>query len=259
VTVRRAEDPEDLLGIFYGLHVRNRRRLGVPVQPRRFFRMLWENLIETGLGLLLIAEAAGRPVAAAVVLAWNGTMIGKFIASDEQAWSLRPNNLPVWRAVQVASERGCRWFDFGRTDAANSGLRAYKQSWGAVEEPLVYGTLGAKPEPESHGNGMASPVAGLRHPLRPAPGVPRLRRDAVPLRRLTLRDPGRRPDPPHGPVHPPAPSAIFSRTGRGVPRGLTKPQPTAPIPKLIVRVQKGRYVLAVQTKLKMSSSPGRTA
>ena len=118
--------------------------------------MLWENGIKTGLGLVLIAEAAGKPVAAAVILAWNGTMIGKFIASDEEGWSLRPNNLLVWHAVQAASELGWRWFDFGRTDAANSGLRAYKQSWGAVKEPLVYGTLGANPEPASQGNGMAS-------------------------------------------------------------------------------------------------------
>ena len=57
----------------------------MPVQPRRFFQMIWENLIKTGLGLVLIAEAAGQPVAAAVILAWNGTMIGKFIASDEEA------------------------------------------------------------------------------------------------------------------------------------------------------------------------------
>ena len=49
-----------------------------------------------------------------------------------------------------------RWFDFGRTDATNTGLRAYKQSWGAVEEPLVYGTLGANPEPASQGSGIAS-------------------------------------------------------------------------------------------------------
>jgi lipid II:glycine glycyltransferase (peptidoglycan interpeptide bridge formation enzyme) len=165
VTVRRAAEPGDLVDIFYRLHLRNRRRLGVPVQPRRFFRMLWENLIKTGLGLVLIAEAAGQPVAAAVILAWNGTMVGKFIASDEQAWSLRPNNLLVWHAVQAASELGCRWFDFGRTDAANTGLRAYKQSWGAVEEPLVYGTLGASPEPASHGNGMASRLlaCAIRH------------------------------------------------------------------------------------------------
>ena len=144
---------------------RNRRRLGVPVQPRRFFSMLWENVIRTGLGLVLIAEAAGRPVGAAVLLAWNGTMIGKFIASDEDAWSLRPNYLLVWHAAQAASELGCRWFDFGRTDAANTGLRAYKQSWGAVEEPLVYGTLGASPEPASHGNGMASRLlaSAIRH------------------------------------------------------------------------------------------------
>ena len=114
----------------------------MPVQPRRFFRMLWENLIQTGLGLVLIAEAAGQPVAAAVILAWNGTMVGKFIASDEEAWSLRPNNLLVWHAVQAASELGCRWFDFGRTDAANTGLRAYKQSWRAVDE-LIRGHEGA--------------------------------------------------------------------------------------------------------------------
>ena len=165
VTVRRAAEPGDLVDIFYRLHLRNRRRLGVPVQPRRFFRMLWEDLIKTGLGLVLVAEAAGQPVAAAVILAWNGTMVGKFIASDEQAWSLRPNNLLVWHAVQAASELGCRWFDFGRTDAANTGLRAYKQSWGAVEEPLVYGTLGASPEPASHGNGMASRLlaGAIRH------------------------------------------------------------------------------------------------
>jgi CelD/BcsL family acetyltransferase involved in cellulose biosynthesis len=156
VTVRRAEEPEDLLGTFYRLHMRTRRRLGVPVQPRRFFGMLWETMIKAGLGLVLIAEAAGQPVAAAVVLAWNGTMIGKFIASDEEAWQLRPNNLLVWHAVQAAAELDCRWFDFGRTDAANKGLRAYKQSWGAVEEPLVYGILGAQPEPASHGNGLAS-------------------------------------------------------------------------------------------------------
>jgi CelD/BcsL family acetyltransferase involved in cellulose biosynthesis len=155
VTVRCATCPEDLLNVFYGLHLRNRRRLGVPVQPRRFFRLIWESLISPGLGLVLIAEAAGQPVAAGVVLAWNGTMIGKFIASDEAAWSLRPNNLIIWHAVQAACERDCRWFDFGRTDADNEGLRAYKRSWGAVEEPLIYATLGGPTDCASTGHGRA--------------------------------------------------------------------------------------------------------
>jgi len=45
---------------------------------------------------------------------------------------------------------------FRPDDATNTGLRAYKQSWGAVEEPLVCGTLGANPEPASQGSGIAS-------------------------------------------------------------------------------------------------------
>ncbi len=165
VTVRQATDQEDLLEVFYGLHLRNRRRLGVPVQPRRFFRLLWDSMISTGLGLVFVAEASGQPVAAAVVLAWNGTLIGKFIASDEGAWSLRPNNLIIWRAVQAACERGCRWFDFGRTDAGNDGLRAYKRSWGAVEESLVYGTLGGPTDCGSSDHGRVGRLleSAIRH------------------------------------------------------------------------------------------------
>lgn len=165
VTVRPASRPEDLVDIFYGLHLRTRRRLGVPVQPRRFFRMLWESMISTGLGLVFIAEASAQPVAAAVVLAWNGTMIGKYMASDEGAWSLRPNNLIIWHAVKTACGQGYRWFDFGRTDAVNEGLRANKRSWGAVEEPLVYGTLGVRPEPAAPGIGMAGHLLAsvIRH------------------------------------------------------------------------------------------------
>jgi CelD/BcsL family acetyltransferase involved in cellulose biosynthesis len=165
VTVRRATEAEDLTDIFYRLHLRNRRRLGVPVQPRRFFRLLWDSLISTGLGLVLIAEAEGQPIGAGVLLAWQSTMIGKFIASDESAWSLRPNNLIVWHAAQEGCARNCRWFDFGRTDADNEGLRAYKRSWGAVEEPLVYGTLGGPTDCASASNGRIGQLlaSAIRH------------------------------------------------------------------------------------------------
>jgi len=146
LTIRQATREQDLTGTFYQLHVRSRRRQGVPVQPRRFFRLLWERAIGTGLGSLLIVEASGQPVAAAVFLAWNRTMIYKFGASEARAWSLRPNHLLFWHAIRTACEQGYRWFDFGRTDVGHEGLRNFKLSWGAVEEPLVYGTLGGRPD-----------------------------------------------------------------------------------------------------------------
>jgi CelD/BcsL family acetyltransferase involved in cellulose biosynthesis len=158
LTVRQATRPEDLVSTFYRLHLRTRRRQGVPVQPRRFFRLLWEYAISPGLGSVLIVEASARPVAAAVFLAWNGTVIYKFGASDASTWSLRPNHLLFWHAIRVACEQEYRWFDFGRTDAGQAGLRNFKLSWGAAEEPLVYRTAGGKPEPASAAEGMGTRV-----------------------------------------------------------------------------------------------------
>ena len=160
LTVRRATRPDDLVDTFYRLHLRTRRRQGVPVQPRRFFRLLWENTITTGLASVLIVEVSAQPIAAAVFLAWNGTMIYKFGASDASSWSLRPNHLLFWHAIRAACEQECRWFDFGRTDIGQEGLRNFKLSWGAVEEPLIYGMLGGRP-------GSAPPAEGITA-MRPA-------------------------------------------------------------------------------------------
>jgi CelD/BcsL family acetyltransferase involved in cellulose biosynthesis len=165
VTIRRTERREDLIDTFYRLHLRTRRRFGVPIQPRRFFRMLWESVIRTGLGSVLIAEVSGRPVAGEVCLSWNGTTISKYSASDERAWSLRANNLITWHLIRTACEQGSRWMDFGRTDAGKEGLRVFKRSWGAVEEPLVYGTLGVKAEPAPAADGVAGQLlaSAIRH------------------------------------------------------------------------------------------------
>jgi CelD/BcsL family acetyltransferase involved in cellulose biosynthesis len=145
VTVRRGEAAGDLTEIFYRLHLRTRRRQGVPVQPRRFFELLWERILKQGGGFVLVAETAGAPVAAAVFLTGNATVTYKYGASDPAAWGLRPNNLLFWEAIRWSCERGFARFDFGKTDLDNEGLRAFKSNWAAVEEPLEYTTLGAPP------------------------------------------------------------------------------------------------------------------
>ena len=48
--VRLASSESDVAEAFYGLHVNSRRRLGLPVQPRRFFRLLWSRMIQPGPG-----------------------------------------------------------------------------------------------------------------------------------------------------------------------------------------------------------------
>jgi CelD/BcsL family acetyltransferase involved in cellulose biosynthesis len=151
VEVTVGKTAEDMAGAFYRLHVATRRRQGVPVQPRRFFSLFWERLVEPGLATVLLGRVDGAPVAGAVFMTWNGTTIYKFGASDPAFAGYRVNNLLMWRAICDACAAGSHTFDFGRTDDDNDGLRAYKRSWGAEEQRLTYSTLAASaPKPSSH-------------------------------------------------------------------------------------------------------------
>ncbi len=142
VTVSQAEREEELSRVFYTLQTATRRRLGVPVQPRRYFSLFWRRIVEPGLGFVLVARIRERPIAAAVFLAWKGTVVYKYSASDATAWSLRPNNAVLWHAIRWACENGYSTFEFGRTDRANEGLSAFKRGWGTEEASLAYAAIG---------------------------------------------------------------------------------------------------------------------
>jgi len=134
----RISQTHDSLPVFYKLHTQTRRRLGVPVQPRRFFELLWRRVIEPGLGFVVLAYQQDVPVAAALFLAWNGNLIYKYGASDHRYWALRPNNLVMWTAIDWGCRNGYRQLDFGRTELHDQGLRDFKSRWGATEVPLAY-------------------------------------------------------------------------------------------------------------------------
>jgi CelD/BcsL family acetyltransferase involved in cellulose biosynthesis len=133
------------LADFYRLHCLTRRRLGVPVQPWRFFENIFEKVIAPGLGFFVVAAFAGRPVAAALFLAWNRQLIYKFSASDRERWTRGANHLVLWTAMAWGCAAGYRSIDLGRTDAAHESLRVFKAGWRARELPLVYSHLGAAP------------------------------------------------------------------------------------------------------------------
>jgi CelD/BcsL family acetyltransferase involved in cellulose biosynthesis len=139
------ESSADGVETFYRLHLQTRRRLGVPIQPRRFFRLLLEKIIEPGLGFVLSAHDGKNTVAAAVFGSWNGTLIYKYGARDERFGALGANHLLFWTAIQWGIENGYRTFDFGRSLDRQTTLRRFKDGWGAHEEGLSYSSIAARP------------------------------------------------------------------------------------------------------------------
>ena len=124
---------------FYQLHVRTRRRHGVPPQPRSFFINIQRHLINNpGFGFIVLVECQKDPIAAAIFFRLGRHAIYKFGASDERLQELRANNLAMFEGIRYLAEGGAETLHFGRTDKENEGLRRFKLSWGATEEILDY-------------------------------------------------------------------------------------------------------------------------
>jgi CelD/BcsL family acetyltransferase involved in cellulose biosynthesis len=151
------------LEAFYRLHCQTRQRQGVPVQPRRFIRRIWEKVIEPGHGFVIMATAQGLPIATALFLSWNRHLVYKYGASDRRHWRLGANFLVHWTAMEWGCVNGYRTYDFGRTDAGHESLREFKAAWGSTEVPLVYTHLGNAPHALGRGRGASVFNQIIRH------------------------------------------------------------------------------------------------
>ena len=132
-----SEEKIDLLQ-FYNLHLITRKRLGVPIQPKKFFLNFFDEIISKKSGFIVNVFHKDKVISSGVFMGYSNDLIYKFSASDPKYLNLRPNNLMLWGAIQEAKKRGFKFFNFGRTDLNAEGLRKFKQGWGTVEEPLIY-------------------------------------------------------------------------------------------------------------------------
>lgn len=84
---------------FYDLQVQTRRRLGVPVQSRRFFEQLRSQIIDADLGFITLVRDGADVVAAGVFLTFNGTLVYKYSAASANAFQHRANDLMTSEAM----------------------------------------------------------------------------------------------------------------------------------------------------------------
>jgi lipid II:glycine glycyltransferase (peptidoglycan interpeptide bridge formation enzyme) len=140
---------------FFRLHVLTRRKLGMPVQSRTYFRRLQDMILAGGLGFVGIVRSGDSPIAAAVFLRYKGKMAYKYGASDPAALRQRPNDYLFLNAIQLAA-RDCQTFDFGVTDRRDEGLRRFKRKWGADEEDMYDVCVAGQP------NGFSGDSSALK-------------------------------------------------------------------------------------------------
>ena len=146
-------DTREAVGEFYRLNCMTRKRHGLPPQPYRLFRQVYEHIISKDRGVVALASHDNRFIAGAVFFHLGDEAIYKYGASDKKCQNLRPNNLVMWEAVRWYRERGCKSLSLGRTEIENKGLRQFKLALGAEEYTIKYyrydlksGSFVAEPE-----------------------------------------------------------------------------------------------------------------
>ena len=126
----------DLLGMFFSLLIKTRRKHRVPPQPIEWFRNLIYQLKEhLNIRVALKDEV---PVAAIMTLMWGNSLVYKYGCSDQQFSNLGGTPMVFWKAIQEGKANQVKWFDLGRSDTDNTGLLSFKDHWGATRSTLHY-------------------------------------------------------------------------------------------------------------------------
>ncbi len=138
IDVRVGDDLADLRA-FFDLHLRVRKyKYGMLAQPWRLFESIWEHLLATGHGVLLLAVQEERILGGVLFLEWQQTLYYKFNASDPEHLGVRPNDLVIWTAIEHGLSRGLDRLDFGLSDWDQEGLLRFKRKY-ATEEKTIHG------------------------------------------------------------------------------------------------------------------------
>ncbi len=127
------------MNIFFDMNCETRKKHGLPPQPYSFFNNLLKNVIQVGMGDILLAEKDGDYIAGAIYLKFGKKLIYKFGASYSKYFNLRGNNFVMWEAIKKYLAEGFEEFDFGRTELGHEGLQRFKLGWN-TDELTIYTT-----------------------------------------------------------------------------------------------------------------------
>jgi len=123
---------------FFQLNCVTRKRHGLPPQPLRFFKKIYEYIILEKKGFVSLASYKKKIIAGAVFFHFGKNVIFKYAAFDINYSYLRPNNLLLWESIRSCLNNGFVNLNFGTTDLDDKGLLQFKRTWGVKEDILNY-------------------------------------------------------------------------------------------------------------------------
>ena len=95
-----------------------------------------------------VAFKNGTEIAGILTLQHKDVVVYKYGCSDTAFQNLGGTPILLWKTILEAKAAGLTCMDFGRSDADNSGLIAFKDRWGAKSSKLTYLRWSRKQAPD---------------------------------------------------------------------------------------------------------------
>jgi lipid II:glycine glycyltransferase (peptidoglycan interpeptide bridge formation enzyme) len=139
LTLKQGSNESDLQD-FYRLYLMTRKEKGLPPQPYKFFKLLWDKFSPSKRVTLHLAEYQAQPIAGLLLFKFKNRVSAEASVADNNFRGLSPNHLLFWEAIKSSYGEGFEVFDFGRTSADNAGLMDFKKRWGTkiIDLPYYY-------------------------------------------------------------------------------------------------------------------------
>jgi hypothetical protein len=133
----RIDDDEGAWRFLHDTHVVNMQALGGRPKPWSHFVALRE-CIPPGMRRLSVAYNGETPVAALLLLQFNGIVEYFVPVTVVDYRAAQPLSFLIWRAMLALIPRGFRWWNWGGTWVAQRSLHHFKAGWGAQDRPYTY-------------------------------------------------------------------------------------------------------------------------
>jgi FemAB-related protein (PEP-CTERM system-associated) len=111
-------------------------RLGTPVFPKKYFRML-QDVFGDESEVRTITTATGDLVGSVLSFYWRDEVVPYYGGGTALAREVAGNDFMYWNLMQAAAAKGCRLFDFGRSKLG-TGAYDFKKNWGFEAQALPY-------------------------------------------------------------------------------------------------------------------------
>ncbi|NMP33068.1 FemAB family PEP-CTERM system-associated protein [Thalassotalea sp. M1531] len=121
---------------FYHLLSISYRNLGTPIFTKQYFASLIKHF-QQDVDITTIKDKDNKLSNAVMNFYFNDQVLPYYGGGDANARALKSADFMYYQVLCHASEKGCKWYDFGRSKNG-SGPYKYKKNWGMQPELLHY-------------------------------------------------------------------------------------------------------------------------